>query len=75
MILTYFNAVGMPDPSLTETSTHGDFMVVVPDAATITSFSVSGTRGGVTLEGPSTYPTIAGGVVMVGLVDPTYPPK
>ncbi len=70
--VVYINDAHMPDPSLTETGSQGSFDLVVPDANTITSITLTGTRGGVDLESPPSYPTLPGAFVMTGLVDSSY---
>ena len=70
--VVYLNDGGMPDPSLTETSSAGSFDIVVPDANIITHISLSGSRGAVDLVASPSYPTLPGGFVLTGLVDPSY---
>ena len=72
--VSYLSEAGMPDPSLTETSQAGAFLVVVPDATTLTNISLSGTLPGTSLVGPPITPTFPGGFVVAGLVDPFYVP-
>ena len=70
----YIADSGFPDASMTATGSKGAFFVVVPDANAITSVSVTGTRPGSQLEGPSSYPTLPGGFVLAGLVDTLFVP-
>jgi len=68
--VVYLSEEGMGDPSLIETSSIGAFIVVVPDANTITEIMLTGTLPGSMLVGPPVQPTFPGGFVPAGLVDP-----
>lgn len=74
LTVAYLSEAGLPDPSLTETSQAGAFMVFVPDATTITNISLKGELPGTSLVGPPVTPTYPSGFVVAGLVDPFYVP-
>lgn len=71
--VVYANAIGLPDPTLTETSSSGVFYVVVPDANAIRRVSFTGTKpGSAFVAGESrTWPNA---FVVAGLVDINFTP-
>jgi len=72
--VVYLDGDGMPDPTLTETSGSGAFLVVVPDATALPTIVIYGARGGQFLVGSPYQPTYPGGFLPTGLIDPFFVP-
>jgi hypothetical protein len=69
----YANEIGLPDPTLTATSSSGVFYVVVPDANSIRRVSLTGTKtGSAFLSGDG--PTWPNALVVRGVVDVNFTP-
>jgi len=71
--VVYLGESGLPDPSLTETSSLGVYYFSVPDANEVDSVHISGEKPGTTLV-RMFFPACPGSSSGVALIDPYYQP-